>query len=123
MAVGAVLLAAAPALAHHSFAMFDREREVTIVGQVRQFQWSNPHAWIELDAPNAKGGSDKWSIEMNSPNNLVRQGWKSSSLKAGDKVAVTINPLRSGESGGLFVAVKLPSGQVLGDPTRAAAAG
>ncbi len=59
-------------------------------------------------------------MELNSPNNLTRQGWKSSLLKAGDKVSVTIKPLRSGEKGGLFVSVTLPDGKVMDDPTRRA---
>jgi hypothetical protein len=110
---------AAPALAHHSFAMFDRDKEVTLIGTVREFQWTNPHAFIEVDVPADKSGAaEKWSVEMNSPNNLTRQGWKSSMLKAGDKVSVTINPLRDGKKGGLFVSVVLPDGKVIKDPTR-----
>jgi len=122
--LGALLAAAtvwvsAPALAHHSFAMFDREKEVTLTGTVREFQWTNPHAFIEVDVPGENGAaSERWSVEMNSPNNLTRQGWKSSLLKAGDKVSVTINPLRDGKKGGLFVSVVLPDGKVIKDPTR-----
>ncbi|MEP7242467.1 MAG: DUF6152 family protein [Gammaproteobacteria bacterium] len=114
----AVLWAAGPALAHHSFAMFERDKEVTLTGTVREFQWTNPHAFIEVDVADPKGTAEKWSVEMNSPNNLTRQGWKSSMLKAGDKVSVTINPLRDGKKGGLFVSVVLPDGKVLKDPTR-----
>jgi Family of unknown function (DUF6152) len=105
-------------MAHHSFAMFDREKEVTLVGTVREFQWTNPHAFIEMDVPDAKGTPEKWAIELNSPNNLTRQGWKSSMLKPGDKVSVTMNPLRDGKKGGLFVSVVLPDGKVIKDPTR-----
>jgi hypothetical protein len=123
LALTAALLAGTPfvtlmAVAHHSFAMFDRDKEVTLVGTVREFQWTNPHAFIEMDVPDAKGTPEKWSIELNSPNNLTRQGWKSSMLKAGDKVSVTMNPLRDGKHGGLFVSVVLPDGKVLKDPTR-----
>jgi hypothetical protein len=106
------------AYAHHSFAMFEREKEVTLTGTVREFQWTNPHAFIEMDVPDAKGTIEKWAIEMNSPNNLTRQGWKSSMLKPGDKVSVTLNPLRDGKKGGLFVSVVLPDGKVIKDPTR-----
>jgi hypothetical protein len=107
------LLAAGSASAHHSFAMFDRSKETTLVGIVHEFQWTNPHSWIELDVPNEGGGTDKWSIELNSPNNLSRQGWKSDSVKSGDRISVVIWPLRSGEKGGLFISLTLPSGQVL----------
>ena len=117
--VAVALLSPAAALAHHSFAMFDRDKTVTIVGMVRQFEWTNPHAWIELDVPNAKGGSDKWNVELNSPNNLARQGWRRTVIKPGDKVSITLSPLHNGEPGGLFVAMKLADGTVFGDLTRA----
>lgn len=109
---------AGPVVAHHSFAMFDREKEITLTGTVREFQWTNPHAFIEMDVPDGHGNMERWSIEMNSPNNLTRQGWKSSLLKPGDKVSVTLNPLRDGKKGGLFVSVVLPDGRVIKDPTR-----
>lgn len=108
-----ILLAAASASAHHSFAMFDRAKETTLVGVVRDFQWTNPHSWIELEVPNDSGGVDKWSIELNSPNNLSRQGWHSDSVKPGDKISVVIWPLRSGEKGGLFISLTLPDGSTL----------
>ncbi len=111
--------AAAAASAHHSFAMFDQSQQLTLKGTVREFQWTNPHAWIHLDVPNTSGGVDTWQVELNSPNNLKRQGWKSTSLKVGDAVTLMLNPLKDGTKGGLFVAVTLADGSVLGDPTRA----
>jgi hypothetical protein len=117
IAATAAALAAAAAFAHHSFAMFDRDKEVVLTGTIHEFQWTNPHAFIEFDVPNGKGELQRWSVEMNSPNNLQRQGWKSSYLKAGDKVTVTLNPLRDGKHGGLFVAIVLPDGKVIKDPT------
>jgi len=114
-----VLCVAGSAWAHHSFAMFDQSKQVTLKGTVREFQWTNPHAWIHLDVPNATGGIDSWQVELNSPNNLKRQGWKSTSLTAGEKVTLMLNPLKDGTKGGLFVSVTLPDGTVLGDPTRA----
>ncbi len=116
-----LLVAAFPAAAHHSGAMFDRDKKVELTGTIVQFQWTNPHSWIEIDVPNESGGSDKWSVECNSPNNLARQGWKATSLKAGDKVTIIIHPLRTGEKGGMFVAAKLADGEMLGDPTYRAA--
>lgn len=111
----ATALTAAPGEAHHSFAMFDQTKSVTVKGQVVEFQWTNPHAFIELDAPNGQGGSDRWSIELNSPNNLTRQGWRRSSLTAGMTVSVTLNPLRNGKKGGLFNKVVFADGKVLSD--------
>ena len=114
----AVLVAAAfttPVGAHHSFAMFDQTKTVTIKGQVIQFQWTNPHAFIELDVPNDQGSADRWSIELNSPNNLTRQGWRRSSVAAGTAASITLNPLRNGKKGGLFKQIILPDGRVLSD--------
>jgi hypothetical protein len=109
---------ALPALAHHSFAMFDQGKQVTLVGTVKEFQWTNPHAFIHIEVPQG-GASEVWDIELNSPNNLKRQGWKQTSLKPGDKVTVVANPLRDlSHKGGLFIAVTLPDGSVLGDATR-----
>jgi len=108
----ATLAVSVPAIAHHSFAMFDQKKVMTLNGTVREFQWTNPHSWIELDVPQ-RAGAQRWSIELNSPNNLKRQGWKRDSLKPGDKVTVRIAPLRSGEHGGLFLDAKLPNGTVL----------
>ena len=119
LAMLAALCVATSAFAHHSFAMFDQSKQVTLKGTVRQFQWTNPHAWIHLDVPNASGGVDSWQVELNSPNNLKRQGWKSTSLMAGEKVTLMLNPLKDGTKGGLFISVTLPDGTVLGDPTRA----
>jgi hypothetical protein len=110
-----VLLAAAAASAHHSPVMFDRSKRQTLTGTVKEFAWTNPHASIQLEVAGADGKLETWGVEMNSPNNLVKQGWRSTSVKAGDKVSVVINPLRSGEHGGAFVSIKLVDGRVLGD--------
>ena len=115
-ALAASVLAAgalsAPAQAHHSFAMFDQARQVTVNGTVKEFQWTNPHAFIEVVDASGK----LWSVELNSPNNLIRQGWRRTAMKPGDKVSVIINPLRDGQAGGLFNAVTLPDGTILGNP-------
>ena len=101
--------------------MFDQSKQITLVGAVREFQFTNPHAFIELRVPAAPAGAaaNDWSIELNSPNNLRRQGWSRDSLKPGDRVTVVINPLREGKNGGLFVSAILADGKVLGDPNRA----
>jgi hypothetical protein len=117
------LFLASSAYAHHSFAMFDRSKKITTAATVTQFQWTNPHSWIEVEIPNSSGGTDHWSIECNSPNNLSRQGWKSNSVKAGDKITIMFWPLRSGDKGGLFISLTLANGQVLDEEAfRAAAA-
>lgn len=119
LAGGLAALVSTVALAHHSFAMFDQSRQLSLKGTVTQFQWTNPHAFIHLDVANDSGGTDSWQVELNSPNNLRRQGWRSSSVKPGDHVTLILNPLKDGSKGGLFIAVTLPDGSVLGDPTRA----
>jgi hypothetical protein len=112
--LGAVLLgASAPAWVHHSGAMFDRSKQIEIAGAVKEFNWTNPHSSFKVEVPNPEGRLETWAIEMNSPNNLVREGWKRTTLKPGDKVKVTINPLRDGKPGGWYVAITLPDGKTL----------
>jgi Family of unknown function (DUF6152) len=110
----AFLAAAAPAWVHHSGAMFDRTRVVTITGVVTEFVWSNPHSSFKVDVTGADGKVDTWAIEMNGPNNLVHEGWKRTTIKAGDKVKVVVNPLRDGRPGGWYVGITLPDGKSLG---------
>ena len=112
-AVAAAMAVAVPALAHHSFAMFNQRQIMTLEGTVSEFQWTNPHAFIEMDVAGERGAVTHWSIELNSPNNLKRQGWTRSALKPGDRVTLRMNPLRDGNHGGLFLDVKLPDGRTL----------
>ena len=109
------LLAAAPSavLAHHSFAMFDNQKTVTLEGTVVEFQWTNPHVWIELRVRQPNNNSDaEWSIEGGSAASLARQGWRRGALKPGDRASVTIHPLKDGTNGGLLVAVTVNGQQV-----------
>ena len=108
---------AGAAVAHHSPAVFDRTKEVKLTGVVKEFRWSNPHSFIELSVANGKGGTDAWAVEMDGPSYLVKAGWKSNTIKAGDQVTVTIHPLRTDEKAGQFVSITLPNGQVLGNRT------
>ena len=112
-----VLLGAIPGAAHHSFTMFDSTKTTTLVGTVTEFQWTNPHSYIEMDVPAAEaGGAVKhWSVEMGSPSILQPGGWKHNTLKSGDKVTVMLNPLKNGDPGGLLVQANLPDGRKLGN--------
>ena len=113
--------ASGPAFAHHSFAMFDFSRTVTLKGVVKELQWTNPHVilWVET-APGADGSAELWSAELTSPGNLTRNGWTKRTLKPGDKVEVDISPLRDGGKGGGFRRVLLiGTGQVLTSDLRA----
>lgn len=109
-----VLLFSSPAYVHHSGAMFDLTKSVTISGTVAEFNWSNPHANFKVVVVGVDGATQQWAVEMNSPNNLVREGWKRSTLKPGDKVKVTVRPLRDGTPGGQYVSIVLADGRVLG---------
>jgi hypothetical protein len=106
-------LGATAADAHHSFAVFDRSRQVSISGTVKEFQWTNPHCWIQLVVAGEDGPSVEWSLEGGSPNILVRNGWKRTALKPGDRVTVLIYPLKTGEPGGSFLEVHKADGTVL----------
>jgi hypothetical protein len=108
-----VLALVAPVLAHHSPAAFDRSKEVTLVGTVKEFRWQNPHTWIEMHVPNEKGKVVLWGVELTSPTYLIRAGWKSNVIKPGDKVTVVVNPVRSGEPAGIFRSLTLADGRVL----------
>jgi hypothetical protein len=105
---------ATPALAHHSFSMFDDKKEIALKGEVKEFQWSNPHTWIQLYVTDASGKVVEWSIEGGSPNLVGRQGWKRNTFKPGDKVEITIHPMRDGQPGGSFMRAVLPDGRKLG---------
>ena len=113
----AVAIYAIPAVAHHSFAMFDANAKVTLDGTVKEFQWTNPHAWIMLSV-DKQGQPEQWAVEMGGPNNLVRQGWKPKTLTPGMPISLTIHPLKDGTHGGQFLAVTLPDGTQLGNPDR-----
>ncbi len=109
-----LLTTASTALAHHSFAVFDRTKKLTLTGTVKEFQWANPHAWIQVDVPGDKGQSTEWGVECGSPNMMARTGWKKTTLKAGDRITVIVNPLLDGRTNGSLVTATLADGTVLG---------
>ncbi len=109
----AALLAGAPVIAHHSFAMFDNKQNMTLEGTVKEFQWTNPHLWVQLLVKDPATGKEvEWSIEGGSPNGMRRQGWARTSLKPGDKAVVHIHPLKDGAPGGSLVSVSVNGQQV-----------
>ena len=118
----AIAMYSIPAVAHHSFAMFDADKKVTIEGTVKEFQWTNPHSWILMNVANQGGQMEQWAIEMGAPGGLARQGWVPKTLTPGMKVSAVIHPLKDGTHGGQFMAVTLPDGTVKGNPNGAAGA-
>ena len=113
--IAAAAAYAIPAAAHHSFAMFDALKIVQLEGTVKEFQWTNPHAWIVLNVKN-EANLAEWAIEMNGPTGLARQGWRPKTLTPGMEIKVHVHPLRDGKNGGQFLAVTFPDGKVMGNP-------
>jgi hypothetical protein len=103
------------ASAHHSFAMFDSDHQIRLSGTVSEFRWQNPHIYIHLQAPDAKGKMRDWTIECANPGILNRLGWKFNMIKKDDRITVVVAPLRTGEAGALLKQVKLADGRVFGN--------
>ena len=122
LAAMAVAMYAAPALAHHSFAMFDADKKMTLEGTIKEFQWTNPHSWILIMVPNAQGTPEQWAIELGAPGGLARQGWLPKTLTPGMKVSAVIHPLKDGTHGGQYMAVTLPDGKTMGNANNGNAA-
>ena len=109
------LAGAVPAMAHHSFAMYDNDHQIKLIGTVTRFQWTNPHVYIELENNDASAQVKHWTIECANPGILDRVGWKFNMIKVGDKITTIIAPLRTGEPGALLKQVTLPDGRVFGN--------
>jgi Family of unknown function (DUF6152) len=104
---------AAPAFAHHSFAIFDQSKILYTSGTVKEYELVNPHAWLHLNITGADGKAATWSFEAGSVAQLASLGWKQDTFKVGDKVEVGFRPMRDGSRGGQFMSAKLPNGQTL----------
>jgi hypothetical protein len=114
LALTALALSAVPAFAHHSFAMFDGDKRITLAGTVKEFTWTNPHAWVVMIATNEQGQPEQWAFECPSPSGLARKGWLPKTLTPGMKVSVLMHPLKNGEHGGSLITLTLPNGTELG---------
>ena len=107
------LLLAAPVMAHHSYAMFDTDKSVEIEGTVKEFQWTNPHCWIQVVV--ASGDQPvEWSVQMGGTASVYRGGWRPGTLKPGDKIRLVVHPMRDGSAAGLFVSAVSPDGRPAG---------
>jgi hypothetical protein len=107
IAVAALLTAASPTKAHHSFAMFDQANEIDLEGVVQEFRYVAPHTFIVLEVKQNDGTTESWTLEGVSPGDLARDGWSKTSLKPGDEIKVRVAPLRSGAPGGAWVTRKI----------------
>jgi hypothetical protein len=107
VAAGALAM---PVLAHHSTAMFDFTKTVELTATVKEFQWTNPHTWTIVDATGDRKIAGEYGLEGMSPNYLARNGWTKRTLKPGDKITVTLHPMKDGRKGGFMVSAKLADG-------------
>lgn len=106
-------IAVQPMSAHHSSAMFDHERVIELKGVVKEFQWSNPHVWIQVNVETPEGIVE-WSVEGGGPNSLSRQGWRPTTFRSGDTVTLKINPMLDGTPAGGFVGARFEDGSTIG---------
>ena len=107
------LLGVAPARSHHSGAMFEPEKVITLEGTVKQFEYTNPHSWLYVVVRSDQGGETLWGFEAEGPSALMRAGIRANALQPGDKVTVRTRPLRDGRPGGAWVSVTKSDGTVL----------
>jgi hypothetical protein len=106
-------------MAHHSYAVFDLKKRLTVAGTVAKFEWTNPHSylWVYVPRPGNPKEYDLYGFENGSPTMMSRQGWTKSVLKAGDQVSIEYSPLKDGRQGGHLARVTFADGRVLrGDP-------
>lgn len=110
--VVAVATLSAPLLGHHSFAMFDHEKKITISGTLKEFEYTNPHCWLHINATDeSTGKTAEWSFEMGSVGQVAAQGWKADTVKVGDKITIEAYPMKDGSRGGQYLAAKLADGR------------
>jgi len=110
-----LLVASGYASAHHSNAMFDKSKLRQVTVTIKEFQWTNPHVWIQVYLENDDGEQEEWSIEGGGPNTLFRKGWRPNSFKPGDVVELKFNPMHDGSNAALFVAARFANGETLGN--------
>lgn len=108
-----LLALAGPAVAHHSYSMFDRARTETVTGTVKSFEMINPHGWLTVVTRDVQGKAREWAVETGGPGQMGRAGWTAGTLSAGDKVSLTIHPMRDGSNSGQLVSALLPNGKTL----------
>ena len=114
-----LLLTPIAALAHHSFAMFDHEKKITVSGTLKEFEWTNPHCWLHVNVVDpATGRVTDWAFEMGSIGQVTGAGWKMDSVKPGDRITIEAYPMKDGSHGGQYQGAKLPDGRSFG-PTPA----
>jgi len=114
LAFAALFISVQPAAAHHSGAGFNSDKVIELKGTIKEFQFKNPHTWIQVLVEDANGKTTEWSLEWGSPNSLGRQGYRPSTFPPGAKVMVRLNPMRTGAPAGGFIAAKFADGTTIG---------
>ncbi len=109
-----VVVFAAQAQAHHSFAMFDQEKTITVSGTLKEFEFTNPHCWLHVTAVDpVTNRTVDWTFEMGSTGQIAAQGWKADTVKPGDKITIMAHPMKDGSRGGQYQSAKLADGRTL----------
>jgi hypothetical protein len=117
----AAALFAVEAQAHHSFAMFDREKTINVSGTLKEFEWTNPHCWLHVNVVDAKtGATQDWAFEMGSIGQVAQQGWKADMVKPGEKISIEAHPMKDGSRGGQYIGATLADGRALKQANNAA---
>src|SRR5215468_5016002 len=109
-----MLLFIQPVIAHHSGVEFDSNKTIEITGTIKEFQFKNPHTWIQVLVDDGKGQQVEWSLEWGAPNSLGRQGYRPSTFPPGAKVTMRLRPMRNGSPAGGFIAAKFTDGKTIG---------
>jgi|SRR5579862_4104326 len=114
LVLAALVFSIQPAMAHHSGAGFDSDKVAEITGTVKEFQFKNPHTWIQIIVEDDKGQKTEWSLEWGSPNQLGRQGYRPSTFPPGAKVTMKMHPMKDGSPAGEFIAARFADGKIIG---------
>ena len=114
LAIAASFAITVPLSAHHSNAGFNSDKVIEISGTIKEFQFTNPHTWIQVIVEDDKGAKTEWSVEWGSPNSLGRQGIRPSTFPAGAKVTMRLRPMLNGAPAGGFVGAKFADGKTVG---------
>ena len=115
LATAVLLLAATAAQSHHSFAMFDHEKKITVSGVLKEFEWTNPHCWLHVNVTDAATGRvADWAFEMGSVGQVAAAGWKADTVKPGDRITIDAYPMKDGSRGGQYQGAKLADGRTFG---------
>ena len=114
LAIAGLFVSVPPAVAHHSGAGFSADKVIEVTGTIKEFQFTNPHTWIQVIVENAKGEKVEWSLEWGSPNSLGRQGIRPSTFPPRAKVTVRLHPMLNGAPAGGFVGAKFAGGKTVG---------